>query len=201
MRHLQKGSLGHEALDPQLGTVAGAALLAVAGGFVGCSSWQTPSASDGMLKAPRMSPDSVVLELAVLDVPPEAEAQAEKLWRNVHEQLTPLAMRRQLAENGLRGGILGNSLPLWIRQRLEAQQKMLGLDQTSNSAFIPPTTQQRRLQCRCGSAHRIDVGEPHKELVVSTSPSDDSSRDEFLDAQCKLCWCRSRAAMAASRSA
>jgi hypothetical protein len=168
----------------QIGVIVGSAMLAVAGGFVGCSTWQTPTTGDVLLKTPRMSPDSVVLELAVLEVPPDAEAQAEDLWRDIDEQLTPLALRRQLAEHGIRGGVLGNCLPLWVRQRLEDQQKMLGLDETSKSAILPSTTPQRRLQCRCGSAHRVDVGQPHQELIVSGQPPDDAAK--FQDAQCKL---------------
>jgi len=75
------------------------------------------------LKAPQMSPDSVVLEVFRVRFPfgdPEANVD---LWQEVDEQHVPADVRRRLARNGFRVGLLGGQVPIPLSRLLQLKKK------------------------------------------------------------------------------
>lgn len=146
---------------------------------VGCSSWSNGNLEQKLLKTPRMSPDTVVLEMALLDI-----AHSDALWREVDEQHLPVDLRRRLAAQGLRAGVLGTQMPGWIKQRLAQQQKMLRIDEDSGAALVGEDQKVCHLQCRCGSPRAIDLGKQHPELAIGEVGDEPSCT--LRDAQCKL---------------
>jgi hypothetical protein len=92
--------------------------------LAGCSSWE-PSAphNESLLKPITMADDGMQLEVISVRFPVgDADFNGE-LWNKVDEQQLPLAARRDLAENGLRAGVLFGELPPIIAQKLAAAEE------------------------------------------------------------------------------
>ena len=87
------------------------------GCLCGCASWDSPSTAVSFdLPSPRMSPDSVVLEIAFLRVPVDSAVEFATLWNEVDEQQLSNEDRRRLRSNGFRVGVIGARLPDMLRQ-------------------------------------------------------------------------------------
>jgi hypothetical protein len=128
-----------------------------------------------------MSPDTVVLELALLEV-----ADAERLWQELDEQHLPVETRRKLAAQGLRAGVLGTQVPGWINSQLAEQPRTLEIDEGSGSAIMQDKTKQWRLQCRSGDSREIELGSVREELAIPVGEGDTDSQQVLKNAQCKL---------------
>lgn len=128
-----------------------------------------------------MSPDTVVLEMAFLDL-----ADQDELWKEVDEQHLPVDLRRRLTEQGLRGGVIGTQLPGWINERLELQKKTVDIDEKTNTAIVGDQQSQRRLQCRSDHPREIEVGARREELTVHAAGGEQASERTLRDAQCRL---------------
>ena len=60
--------------------------------------------SKSLLQPARMSPDSVVIEFALIDLADSKDGQAAELWQGVDEQQIPIETRQELARQGFRWG-------------------------------------------------------------------------------------------------
>ncbi len=158
-------------------------LLAVAA-FIGCSPWSTSPGGKSLLQSAKMSPDSVVLELAMLDLAAVQEAWTADLWREADEQQVPTELRGKLARNGLRCGVLGGQLPSWITDHLADRGKLLQLDESECTAVVSDLLAQRRIQCRANQHRSVPVGSKCKELSLSCPGSEELTK--YVDAQCHL---------------
>lgn len=147
----------------------------------GCSPWSVASVDQSLLKPPRMSPDSVVLELAFLDA-----SDQDEIWGDVDEQLLPVELRRKLAQQGLRAGVTGTQLPGWILDRLEQQKKTIDIDEQTGSAIVGDQNGPRRLQCRSDHPRDIEIGSVHKQLVLAADESEQQPERTLKDALCRL---------------
>jgi hypothetical protein len=100
-----------------------AIVLWVLSGLAGCSTWDTHAPrSESLLKPITLTDDGMQLEVISVRFPlgdPDFNAE---LWNKVDEQQLPLAVRRELAENGLRAGVLYGELPPVIAQKLSAAE-------------------------------------------------------------------------------
>jgi hypothetical protein len=128
-----------------------------------------------------MSPDSVVLELAFLDV-----SDQDELWDEVDEQILPVDVRRKLTQQGLRTGVTGTQLPGWIIDRLEQQKKTIEIDEQTGSAVVGDQDGPRRLQCRSDHPREIDIGPVRKELVLAADANEQQPERTLQDALCRL---------------
>jgi hypothetical protein len=68
-----------------------------------------------------MSPDSVVLEIFFVRLPPENKTIYHDVWKQIDEQALSAELRRCLAANGFRAGVIGGQLPREIQQLLDQQ--------------------------------------------------------------------------------
>jgi len=161
-----------------------AALLAGAGG---CAAWHTQPQEPSQLPPARMSPDSVVLEMAFVRLPVSDAAAYDAIWSEVDEQHFDPQLRRQLAANGLRIGVLGQQLPTELRTALEAaatQTEERGEDVGTSDTEVDRGP--RRRACRHGSRHKIVVSKTHASLAFLTQ-EDGAVRGNVLEnAQCLL---------------
>jgi hypothetical protein len=149
----------------------------------GCTHWNSTTPDQSLLEPPRMSPDSVVLEMAILDLTPDQDQVAATLWQAVDEQQLAPELRRRLAAQGLRCGIIGAHLPDWIRTGLEEQNRCLQLHRSLGTAAPNQVTMQRRLQCRAGKERCIPVADRFQQLAIR----DQADRStEYTDGQCHL---------------
>ncbi|HLA84475.1 MAG TPA: hypothetical protein VJL29_06755, partial [Thermoguttaceae bacterium] len=95
-----------------------AVCLLLAGLTFGCAAPLMRHA-EPLLRQPRMSPDSVVLDVFLLKCPfgdPELNGPA---WSQIDEQPFPADLRRHLLANGFRAGVLTGRLPDELATRLE----------------------------------------------------------------------------------
>jgi len=159
-------------------------LLLTVAAFIGCSPWSTSPAGKTQLQSAKMSPDSVVIELAMLDLAQVQEASTADLWREADEQQVPTELRGKLAQNGLRCGVLGGQLPSWITDHLGDRGKLLQLDESECTAVVSDLLTQRRIQCRANQHRSIPIGLKCKELDLGPPGSEELTR--YTDAQCHL---------------
>ena len=154
-------------------------------GCAGCRSVPTGGEVDRepLLPLPRMSSDSVALEIAFVDVPTDDAGWSDRLWQQVDEQhLTP-EFRRNMQSNGFRCGIVGVQLPQELRQQLDrfqnASSRLLA-EMAQGGKFRPKN---RRLQLREGSQSEIVTSGLRDSLVVLIHEGDQVVGRTFQEAQ------------------
>ena len=77
-----------------------------------------------------ISPDAIALE--VFSVPsPSNDPQMAALWTQVDEQPLPADLRARLAQNGLRAGIVGNTVPNVLAALLKISDERISSDERS----------------------------------------------------------------------
>lgn len=134
------------------------ALTTLAGAnLVGCAPFKTPEdLPSQLLPKPRLSPDSVILEIGYASLPLTEKAGYDEVWNLADEQSLSLELRQELARNGLRCGILGKQIPERIRLLMDNQQK--GADKRSEDLDVGDVEvdrQTRRLQCRAARRAKV----------------------------------------------
>jgi hypothetical protein len=133
-----------------------------------------------------MSPDSVVIEFALVDLADSKSGQAAELWRGVDEQQIPVETRQKLARHGFRCGVVGGQLPSWLSDELANQSRRLELDESERTAVVSDLLTERRIQCRANQRRSVPVGVNCKELEVATGENDTEPPRKYKDAQCHL---------------
>ena len=133
-----------------------------------------------------MSPDSVVIEIAVLELASGEEPAAEQLWQGVDEQRLSVELRKRLSRQGLRCGVIGAHVPNWIRHRLQQQCKHLRLDEGRGTATPDDIAVQRRLQCRAGQKRYVPVARVCDQLTLEPPSSFSGERQPYANCQCQL---------------
>lgn len=109
------------------------------------------------LPAPALPANSVVLEVAFARLPLADAAAYDSIWSQVDEQHFPADLRRQLADNGVRCGIVGMQLPPQLKEVLDASE--LGILERGEDSPDDPELDRasRRIQCRSGQRGKILV--------------------------------------------
>jgi len=149
-----------------------AALVAVAG----CAPVR-PVGPQGKspLTPARMSPDSVVLDIFFVRFPFGQEEANGPLWDEIDEQHFPAEVRRRLAQNGFRVGLVGGQPPMALTRLLELKDKPAPNGQAAETALIDleaePRVVRRHLQLRAGQRSEIIASEIYEQLPVLTCES------------------------------
>jgi hypothetical protein len=155
--------------------------------LAGCSQWQKQPEDPSQLPPARMSPDSVVLELAFVRLPVNDRAAHDQIWSEADELHFAPELRRELAANGLRVGIFGQHLPDELRAALDAaadQAEERGED--TDTSDTQTSRGQRRLSCRTGRRAKIVVSKTHPSLAFLTQNDGSVSGSVLENAQCLL---------------
>ncbi len=129
-------------------------LLVAVAMLAGCHSTLEPGAGRSPLRPPQMSCDSVVLEVFRIRTPfGDEEANAE-LWREVDEQHVPVDIRRRLARNGFRVGLIGGQIPISLSRLLELKDKTVPTTEANEVALDQidekPPVERAHMTLRCG---------------------------------------------------
>jgi hypothetical protein len=139
-----------------------------------------------LLQAAKMSPDSVVVEFALLDLADVQVGLTSDLWQEADEQQVSTELRHKMAQNGLRCGVLGSQLPSWITDRLSDRGQLLQLDESERTVVVSDLLTQRRIQCRANQHRSVPVGLKCKELVLGGDGPGAEESSKYADAQCHL---------------
>ncbi|MDX1947459.1 MAG: hypothetical protein SFU86_18805 [Pirellulaceae bacterium] len=155
-------------------------------GVGGCARWVTTSDDEPSVLPPaRMSPDSVVLELAFVRLAASDQAAWDSIWTEADEQHFPPELRKQLSANGLRQGILGQQLPSKLREALDSAAEQVleerAEDVSSNDTEV--SRGQRRLQCRTGRRAKIVVTKTFPRLPLLTLEDGQIRGNDLREAQ------------------
>ncbi|MCA9213881.1 MAG: hypothetical protein KDB27_12505 [Planctomycetales bacterium] len=87
-------------------------LLFFLGVLSGCKSWQEADSNFALkLPSPRLSDDSVAVDLTFVRIPPTEKTFEQTIWAEVDEQCVPPELRAHLNMNGIRCGVIGGQLP------------------------------------------------------------------------------------------
>src|SRR5262245_17957040 len=97
--------------------------LVAAIGISGCAPWQPIGQSNLLLKPIELADDGIELELITVRFPLGDETLNNAIWNEIDEQQTPLAVRRALAENGIRCGFVAGQLPPALAQVIAVAEK------------------------------------------------------------------------------
>lgn len=158
------------------------------------------------LKTPKMSPDAVVLEVAILHIPAAAtgasppagsptseapSAAADKaatdlrwadVWHDVDEQFLPTALRRKLAENGFRCGFLDGRPSPALQTALDSHAERHSHAAEDEDRSVPTGIQ--RLQNRSGRRGKILTSEIQESLAVLLPEAGRVRGQTYSQAQC-----------------
>lgn len=137
--------------------------------MAGCNRWAIQEEAESLLQRPKMSPDSVVLEVAIIDIPEGEVWDHEELWQEVDEQQTPAEKRQLLLANGFRCGLLGSRLPEALRTQIAEQQENIELESRDGAAVISNDANQHRLQCRAGRARPVIIGKKDRQITIENT--------------------------------
>jgi hypothetical protein len=139
-----------------------AALLAI-----GCARLPTATNTPARLPAARMSDDSVVLQVAFVRLPAAETAAYDAIWNEIDEQALPPELRRELATNGLRAGVVGLQLPAPLRERIDAKRNVLEeRSEDVDASEVENGGGSRRLQVRAGRRSKIQASKTYPTLSL-----------------------------------
>lgn len=142
-------------------------LLAVFGlASAGCAQIAPRVNEKPVLPSPRMSRDSVIVEMTTVEISAENLKNDQQLWSKVDEQHLPVEVRRRLAAAGVRCGIAGTELPTAVQSALTAVRDEPQVASTDGQLLSVNGPRRRRLQCRSGERHQLMLAEVHDELSV-----------------------------------
>jgi hypothetical protein len=117
-----------------------------------------------------MSPDSCVLDILSVRIP-AAEAEASRgLWDEIDEQPFPPELRRRLARNGFRAGLVSGQMPLKLARVLELDDKPVPTGESNQIDLedleSSPTVVPWHVQIRPGKRREIQTSPVYDELPV-----------------------------------
>jgi hypothetical protein len=132
----------------------------------GCKLVDEPPQGQSPLVPLAAAPDVVTLEIfsapAQLDDPNLAA-----LWPHVNEQPLPPELRKKLAENGLRIGVIGGNVPDALAALLKVTGTPISAEQR---ALVPMETEPgvvlRMLQPRPGKRHELVISPVHQRIAL-----------------------------------
>jgi hypothetical protein len=157
----------------------------------GCAQWSTPPASElARLPLPKLAPDSVVLEVTFIRIPEERVDFEARFWPEADEAILSAELRRRMAANGFRGGILGSPPPAALQELLDQQPAQdSGDGSTRIEAGAEIAVRTHRLRSRSGHPSKIIVrGTPVPKLAALLYDEGGSVRGESLD-QAQFYYC------------
>jgi hypothetical protein len=115
--------------------------------------------------------DSVTLELFFIRVPFGQPDANQTLWQQVDEQQLPTDLRRRLAENGFRAGLISSQPPEVLSRLMELKDKPAPTPGKPTQLKIAemdqePRVVRRYLQLRAGKRSEIIASDVYDELPV-----------------------------------
>lgn len=151
----------------------------------GCAQWNVdPDSSPKDLPRPRMSPDTVVLEVATIYIDPNLNQLDSDLWRDVSEVHLDASLKRQLWQNGFRVARIGQEIPPAIRKQVDQFRENSRLSQIGKTG--DGEVGHHRRQSRAGVPSQILTSSVISELNLITQEGDYVSGKKLNDAQCVL---------------
>lgn len=167
------------------------ALRACVLGFIllaagGCKLVEPQSAGKSPLSPLSVSPDTITLE--VFSAPgTHDDPEFAELWKLVDEQPLPAELRRGLAANGMRAGLVGPDIPGVLAAALKVSDRRIEDDERQSVPMDPDDgVTLRVLHARSG--RRLELAIPHVRDEISLLESLDGQTQgkTYRQAECRL---------------
>jgi len=156
----------------------------VAGGA--CTPLRMPEGKSP-LEPVAMSPESCVLDIFFVRLPYGDRETNGPLWDEIDEQHFPCEMRRRLAQDGFRVGLVGGRIPQKLVELLELDAKPVPNGDCIQVPFedleSAPRVVRRHLQIRAGRPQQIVTSGVHDELPVLLSTAEGVCGRSYPSAQ------------------
>jgi hypothetical protein len=146
----------------------------------GCARWdgrweraETVSPTGFQFPESRMPPDSVALEMALVQLDDSQTADFEEFWQILDQQEVELSMRQQLHLNGIRIAVMASHAPSELHQLLkprpvEFQDLDLVGQQMAEKDLVPPQPRlviHQRVTNRHGEIFPLQTSEIHPQFT------------------------------------
>ncbi len=141
----------------------------LAGGCQWLSAGPPKSPATSPLAPIDLSSDGADLELVFVRFPLGDPELCEKLWHDIDEQSVPAAVRRELATNGLRCGLIGGTLPPVLAQRIAAVEDQSTPESAAAKYQNEPPVRRWRLQAHRGRPGKIITSQVYDQLSLLTN--------------------------------
>ncbi len=151
----------------------------------GCAQWNTQETSNGVpqLPIPKMSRDSIGIEVATVTIDAERLGMLDDIFSRLDEQVLPPKSRQFLSRNGFRAGALGVQLPenlkLLLLETADRQQHP-----TADTRQYHDTLQY--IQCRRDAPRRVQLWQKHGDVVANYDNGEFKTSEELKEANCHL---------------
>jgi len=159
------------------------AILVVAGA---CTPIRPEKGKSPLARA-QMSADSCVLDILFVRFPFGQEEANGSLWDEIDEQHLPADMRRRLARDGFRVGLVGGRIPPKLAQMLDLADEPVPTGQCQQVSLEElesvPTVVRQHLQLRAGRRHQVVVSGIYDELPVLQCTADGVCGESYRQAQ------------------
>ncbi len=167
-----------------------ATILLAFGLLAGCTRLTPPAPSPSPLRPPRMSPDSVVLELFFVHVPLGDPLANEEVWGGLDEQCLDPSSRHKLARNGFRVGFCGSQITDELVRLMDIEDKPVPTDMTERVEVTDidqePAVLRRHMQLRAGRIGHVISSPVYDELTVLLREADHVGG--FTEEQAQAMW-------------
>jgi hypothetical protein len=125
--------------------------LLIAGG---CATVEPGTSHKPLLAQSTPPPDAVSLEIFLASAS-GGKHSLDELWKEIDEQSFSPELRRQLAQNGMRAGLVGSQVPAELARLLKLSDKPVPKDEPANVTAEQSTVSLRVLQLRAGHPAEI----------------------------------------------
>ena len=146
------------------------------------------------LRPAEASPDSVRMEIIWARFAAEDPALNESAWREIDETQIAPAVRRELARNGFRVGVIGGSLPDAIARALGSGETAEGESSETDKSNVAsltaePVVHGRIQQLRRKQRSEIQASDIHASLPLLTGSGKELSGRTYCNAQAMYALC------------
>ena len=150
--------MGNSSFNSVLAVLLCAASLIV----LGCASWKKDSQTPTKLPEIRSAPESVPVEILVLNVEKSEQALLYKMWDEIDPTRIDLETRRRQDENGMRSGIIQTRHSASLNRLIEIDRNRRQKEQVAAESLAAEKTIQK--------AMRVQTGRPFQVIVSKTYP-------------------------------
>jgi hypothetical protein len=156
---------------------------------VGCRLMDGPADFDGnaLLKPARPSPNSVRMEILWARFPANDPALHGEAWRDIDETRLDPAVHRELANNGLRVGVISGKLPDAISRALNQSEpdseESSTIDGETHELLVDPVVRGRVRQMPRDQRYEIVASDIHATLTLLKHAQEEWSGRTYESAQ------------------
>ncbi len=156
----------------------------VAGG--GCAVVEPHSVAKSPLVPLAVSPEAIALEVFSA-VAPQGSEQLDELWQLVDEQPLDPELRKRLAENGFRAGVLGPNVPAALASLLKVTDRPIAEENKGKVALDSENEVNLRvLYAKSGKRNELVIPHAHEEMAILEYANGQVHGKTYRKAECRL---------------